>query len=235
MYAHLRVAWGGVGRRLRIHVPLRGPLAFAGRSPALARALAGAAAAFVAGSAGASALCSTEPPVQAPDGEQVDLTSFLAQFPQRGSSLLWGALSGEGKIEIARLWRSQRERSEPLAADEIPGSTKLTWQIRLGGGVCGHPGLLHGGLTAALLDEYIGWAAHMELSQHAFARGAPSMTANLNVDYRRPVPLNAEYRFECEVVRIVRQKKVYAEGRMLDSNGTVVAEATALYIVVYPK
>ena len=48
----------------------------------------------------------------------------------------------------------------------------------------GGPGLLHGGLVAAALDEAVGLLA----TWYAF----PSVTARIFVRYRRPVPINTE-------------------------------------------
>ena len=44
----------------------------------------------------------------------------------------------------------------------------------------GHPGYLHGGIIATLLDE--------TMSKAVRARGLTAMTRHLEVDYKRPVP-----------------------------------------------
>jgi len=89
----------------------------------------------------------------------------------------------------------------------------------------GHPGYLHGGIIATLLDE--------AMSKAVRARGRPSMTRRMEVDYLRPVPSGVPLRIEGRVVRDERRKH-WAEARILDEKGTALAEAKGLFIEVLP-
>ncbi len=53
--------------------------------------------------------------------------------------------------------------------------------------LCGYPGVVHGGIIAALLDETMGWAAAVA-KRHFF------ITADLSVRYRRVLPDGLSFR-----------------------------------------
>ncbi len=89
----------------------------------------------------------------------------------------------------------------------------------------GHPGYLHGGIIATLLDE--------AMSKAVRAQGSISMTRKIEVDYLRPVPSGAPLRIEGRVVRNERRKH-WAEARILDEKGIALAEAKGLFIEVRP-
>ncbi|GAA3759130.1 acyl-coenzyme A thioesterase PaaI-like protein [Spinactinospora alkalitolerans] len=97
-------------------------------------------------------------------------------------------------------------------------------EVVLNGTYQGPPGLVHGGWLAALLDEALGTAAG--------AAGMPGLTANLDVDYRRPTPLNAPLTVAARVTGTERRKVfVSAEIR---HNGEVTAEGTAIMVRIAP-
>ena len=89
----------------------------------------------------------------------------------------------------------------------------------------GFPGVAHGGIAAAALDEAMGWAI--------YAAGAWAMTARMEVRYRRPVPLGEEVVVTAEVVRD-RGRRLEAEARIETSSGEVLAEANGLFLRI-PK
>ena len=86
----------------------------------------------------------------------------------------------------------------------------------------GAPGLLHGGLLAAAVDEVLGVTT-------AFA-GAPGMTRELTVRYERPTPIHTALHFTGRLDR--------ADGRKLhvscevEANGVRTATAHGLFIQV---
>lgn len=85
----------------------------------------------------------------------------------------------------------------------------------------GFPGMAHGGIAAAAIDEAMGWAM--------YAAGAWAMTARLEVKYRQPLPLGERLEVSAEVVRD-RGRRLEAEGRLRIVDGPVVAEAKALFL-----
>jgi len=90
----------------------------------------------------------------------------------------------------------------------------------------GHPGYLHGGIIATLLDE--------AMSKAVRAKGLPSMTRKMEVDYLRPVPSGAPLRIEGRVVRD-EPRKHWAEARVVNEKGIVLAEGKGLFIEVRPR
>ena len=90
----------------------------------------------------------------------------------------------------------------------------------------GHPGYLHGGIIATLLDE--------AMSKAVRVLGQPAMTRNMEVDYRRPVPSRVPIRIEGRVVRSELRKQ-WAEASILSAQGTVLAHSKGLFIQIRPR
>jgi uncharacterized protein (TIGR00369 family) len=86
-----------------------------------------------------------------------------------------------------------------------------------------YPGRLHGGISAAILDETIGRAILIK------DKDAWGVTVELNMEYKKPVPLNEELRV---VGRITKDSKRLFEGsgELLLANGEVAVKAYGKYI-----
>ena len=91
---------------------------------------------------------------------------------------------------------------------------------------CGHPGYLHGGIIATLLDE--------AMSKAVRAKGNPSVTRKMEVEYLRPVPSSQPIRIEGRVVRSERRKH-WAEASILDSDSRTLAHGKGLFIEAVPR
>ncbi len=87
----------------------------------------------------------------------------------------------------------------------------------------GWPGVAHGGVAAAVLDEAMGWAM--------YAAGAWAMTARMEVKYRRPLPLGEELLVSAEVTRD-RGRRLEAEAAVRTASGEVLAQANGLFLRV---
>ena len=87
----------------------------------------------------------------------------------------------------------------------------------------GAPGLAHGGSILSALDEALGAAA--------WNAGHKVLTARLTTEFRRGVPIGAELLVETRLVA-ARHRIVDLEGRLIDREGTVYAEADGRFIVV---
>jgi uncharacterized protein (TIGR00369 family) len=87
----------------------------------------------------------------------------------------------------------------------------------------GHPGYLHGGVIATLLDE--------SMSKAVRSKGLHAMTRHLEIDYRRPVPSGAALRLEGRVVRSDGRKH-WAEAQIVDADGTALAQGKGLFVEV---
>jgi acyl-coenzyme A thioesterase PaaI-like protein len=79
----------------------------------------------------------------------------------------------------------------------------LTFDERHQGG----PGIVHGGLVAAALDEAVGLLA----TWYAF----PAVTARIFVRYRRPVPINTELQITARLDE-ARGRRLHVDGAISD-------------------
>ena len=86
----------------------------------------------------------------------------------------------------------------------------------------GGPGLVHGGLVSAALDEACGLLA----TWHRF----PTVTARIFVRYRRPVPINRDLRLLAHVADS-RGRRIHVDGRLLDGDEPL-AEARGAFLHV---
>ena len=146
----------------------------------------------------------------------IDLSSYVLTH-----HLLHEALAGDEKLERYELHLSSDKRS--LRAD-----------VRLGPKACGHPRWIHGGAIASVFDDAMG-TLFLSSSE------GTGFTANLNVDYRSPVPEGTELRVLAFIDRVEVGKsgarKVFLSARMEAahaSSGTkpkLFAEARTLFIV----
>jgi len=85
----------------------------------------------------------------------------------------------------------------------------------------GFPGVAHGGIAAAAMDEAMGWAM--------YAAGAWAMTARMQVKYRRPLRLGEEVIVSAETVRD-RGRRLEATAQITTLNGEVICEADGLFL-----
>ncbi|MGE4130401.1 MAG: PaaI family thioesterase [Bdellovibrionales bacterium] len=85
----------------------------------------------------------------------------------------------------------------------------------------GPPGRAHGGAISAVLDEIMG--ASVWLS------GSTAFTAELTVRFISGVPLVTPLRAEARVIS-VRDKKMCAQATLKMRDGTLLAEASAIFI-----
>jgi acyl-coenzyme A thioesterase PaaI-like protein len=89
----------------------------------------------------------------------------------------------------------------------------------------GAPGLAHGGILSLAFDEALGklmWLIR-----------APAVTARLETDFLKPVPMGSTLHITAEITGQVN-RKVYtsAEGRLDSPDGPLAVRASALYVIV---
>jgi len=118
--------------------------------------------------------------------------------------------------------------------DEVKGL------LTLGAGLDGWPGVCHGGIVAAILDEITGLVIPLNHGRDELAgrpRSLPYagyMTAYLNTTYQRPVPTGATVLATARIVK-VDGRKLLVEGRIWDAESNVLASAEALFIGLKEK
>ncbi|KAF1953395.1 Thioesterase/thiol ester dehydrase-isomerase [Byssothecium circinans] len=137
----------------------------------------------------------------------------------RHQSLTGGTLLGDDKIAVP-----------PLQFQTQDGAHFVSLQY-LGHALCGHPGIVHGGLLATLLDEGLGRCCFPALPNKV------AVTASLKVDYKKPVMAGQIVVLKAETTR-VEGRKAWVRGWMETlpeegkegEGGTVLVEAEALFI-----
>ncbi|KAJ0417429.1 HotDog domain-containing protein [Aspergillus carlsbadensis] len=141
-------------------------------------------------------------------------------------NLLTGLLAGPHAISIPPYIFTSTDERKPRSMAMI---------MHLGSDVCGHPGIVHGGIIATLFDEGFARCCFGALPHKV------GVTANLNIDYREPVLAGSLLVMWAEVVR-VEGRKVWGRGRMetmsVDGDGEdngegpsrLVAEASVLCV-----
>ncbi len=87
----------------------------------------------------------------------------------------------------------------------------------------GFPGVVHGGLVAAVLDDVMG---RVPALQHRWV-----VTARLDTRFRSAALVGVPLRIEGWLTAD-RRRAVHAAGRVLGDDGTLVAEATGTYLPV---
>ena len=89
----------------------------------------------------------------------------------------------------------------------------------------GAPGLAHGGLLSLAFDEALG--------KLMWLLRAPAVTARLETDFIKPVPMGSKLFITAEITGQVN-RKVYcsAVGRLNSPHGDIAVRAAALYVIV---
>ena len=89
----------------------------------------------------------------------------------------------------------------------------------------GAPGLAHGGVLAAVMDELLGSINWLLMS--------PSVTARLTTDFVRPVPVGSTLHLSAHAVRVEGRKlTVRGEGRLDAADGPIAVRAEGLFVQV---
>ncbi len=94
-------------------------------------------------------------------------------------------------------------------------------QVVFGKEAQGPPGHTHGGAVAAVLDESMGGASWLN--------GFTAMTAKLEINYRRALPLETEAFVEAWV-ESSKNNKIILRGKIVSDKDIVFAESTGLFI-----
>jgi uncharacterized protein (TIGR00369 family) len=103
---------------------------------------------------------------------------------------------------------------------------RVVGHVRFDEHQAGAPGFAHGGAVATVLDDALG--------SIPLLMGTVAVTANLSVDYRAPVLLGTTLDIAAWPMRS-QGRKFFVAGELREPDGKLVAEATALFVVVEPE
>ena len=98
----------------------------------------------------------------------------------------------------------------------------LTSEFTLNEAHQGPPGHTHGGASAAILDEIMGlvvWAA-----------GHKVVAANININYRKMLPLHQPLFAEARITQ-VSERKIISEGEIKLADSTVAVSGSGVYVI----
>lgn len=129
-------------------------------------------------------------------------------------SLTAGTLLGPGRIPVP-----------PLVFTD---DKHLVSMIYLSTDLCGHVGIVHGGMLATMMDEGLARCGFTSLPNHV------GVTARLTINYRNPTPAGSFVVLKAETIK-VEGRKVWVSGRLeklgdSDQPGELLAEAEGLFI-----
>jgi acyl-coenzyme A thioesterase PaaI-like protein len=85
----------------------------------------------------------------------------------------------------------------------------------------GYPGLMHGGVTSAALDEAMGWAM--------YGLGVWAVTGKMEVKFRQPLALRQKATVSGEVMRN-RGRWLEVRGEIRNEEGKLMAESYGLFM-----
>lgn len=138
------------------------------------------------------------------------------RYPEehRKHSLTAGTLMGPGRVPVP-----------PLVFTDQKHLVSLSY---LGTDLCGHVGIVHGGMLATMLDEGLARCSFASLPNQI------GVTASLTVNYRKPAPAGSFVVLKAETTK-VEGRKVWVKGRIEllgkdETPGMTIAEAEALFI-----
>ncbi|KAK9774932.1 putative Thioesterase domain-containing protein [Seiridium cardinale] len=140
--------------------------------------------------------------------------------PFRINNFTAGTLRGPGRVPVP-----------PIAFVEDGGKSIVSITY-LGEGLCGHPGIVHGGFLATMLDEGMARCSFGVLPHGV------GMTASLNINYRAPAMTGSYVVLRAETTKVEgRKAEVMGRIETLPENEgdtpVVLAEATDLNLSIF--
>ena len=114
-------------------------------------------------------------------------------------------------------------RGMQLTFEQDDERQRIVGRFRLGEEYQGGAGFLHGGIIALLLDEAMGKATRFH-ADHA-------VTAELRVEYKRPIRANTEIVVEGFVSRR-EGRQLYHEGEIRNEAGDLLARGEGRFVII---
>ncbi|KDN46634.1 Thioesterase/thiol ester dehydrase-isomerase [Tilletiaria anomala UBC 951] len=145
-----------------------------------------------------------------------------ARYPEerRRHSLTAGTLRGPGMVATPPLVFTKTEHGARVEGGAIGDAIAI---MHLGRSVCGHDGVIHGGLIATIFDEALARTAFHALPSNV------GVTARLEIDYCKPTMADQFVRVESFLVE-AKGRKAVVRGQLKDMSGQVLAEAHAIFV-----
>ncbi|BGP65546.1 hypothetical protein NBRC10512_006413 [Rhodotorula toruloides] len=139
------------------------------------------------------------------------LSRPYAATPPGPHSLSGYTLRGPGKFAVPPLVFTTKDKRESVLV------------VHVGGGLCGHEGVVHGGLLATVMDEALGRTALLNLPTNI------GVTATLTMKYKKPTFANQYLVIRTELVE-QKGRKAWVKGKIESTDGETLVEAEALFV-----
>jgi uncharacterized protein (TIGR00369 family) len=117
-------------------------------------------------------------------------------------------------------------RGMHLAFVQDDSTQRIRGRFRLGPEYQGGAGFIHGGIIATLLDEAMGKVNRFH-NLHA-------VTAELNIEYLKPVPVDQEILIEAFLER-KEGRQLFHAGEIRNQAGVLLARGRGRFVVVNPE
>ncbi|PVH80164.1 hypothetical protein DL98DRAFT_515652 [Cadophora sp. DSE1049] len=182
------------------------------------------------------------PPPLPPAGTKEDdlmveyLTSQASKLPivqSLSTDPTWTSHDAYTSLPIPE--RSARLTTGPLAGARALGGYQRVFQnaetgetvtvVWFGGAIAGWPGVTHGGVIATVMDESLGRCAIRQFPSRS------GVTANLELNYLKPVVTNSFYVIRAVPEQGVTERKCWVQGRLETLEGRICVESRALFVV----
>ncbi|KAJ1816389.1 hypothetical protein LPJ75_002041 [Coemansia sp. RSA 2598] len=129
----------------------------------------------------------------------------------RSKALVPGTLHGPDRLSVEPVMFLNRDRKRFVVI------------MHIGKKLCGHDGIVHGGVQATMFDEITARPAFWNLPRNI------ALTATLKVNYRRPVLANQILVFRTQLANLEGRKATVA-AQLEDTKGNLLSDAESLYI-----
>lgn len=135
-------------------------------------------------------------------------------------SLTAGSLRKPGMLAVPPLVLSKTKQG----ARQLGGHQGDAFAfVHLGRSLCGHDGIIHGGLLATILDETLARTSFFNLPHQI------GVTARLEIDYRRPVTADQVIVVETKLVE-AKGRKAVVEGILRNLDGETLVQSRAVFV-----
>jgi acyl-coenzyme A thioesterase PaaI-like protein len=114
-----------------------------------------------------------------------------------------------------------------LAFDRDDARQRIVGRFRLGPEFQGGGGFIHGGIIATVLDEVMSKATRFSVAERA-------VTAELRVEYLKPIPVDEELCVEGFLTRR-EGRQLYHEGEIRNQAGVLLARGQGRFVVIEPR
>jgi uncharacterized protein (TIGR00369 family) len=117
-------------------------------------------------------------------------------------------------------------RGMQLTFEQDDAANKIRGAFRLGPEYQGGAGFIHGGIIATVLDEVMGKVCRF--------RGVRAVTAELGVEYLKPVPVDVDLLIEGYETEM-NGRNIHIAGEIRDRSGQLLARGKGRFVIIGQK